>query len=495
MFRAGTAEAGVGPRFQKVTGRPATYGTSIRRPVVQQATAHTPADHATATYGTALSDLELADRAAEVLRGNDMGGWTKAAPLLYPHQWSWDSAFVAIGWAQIDPRRAMTEQQRLFEAQWRNGMVPHIVFNPDASPESYFPDPSRWVVELSPDAPVGIAETSGLCQPPVHAIAVSRIWEVAQRHGDALVADVREQVRALFGKLMAWHRYLVTNRDPSGCGLVTTYHPWEGIDNSPRWDGVLDRLQIGYVPPYVRRDLAHVADAGQRPTDEHYDKFLWLVELLKKHRYDDAAIHADYPFLIKDVFFTAVLVMANRALLRLADVVGATEAERATIRGWIERGRAGIASTIDPATGMSYDVDLTTGRPIRVATFAGLSPLLDAGAVAAVRARSRVLLDCPAFTGDHRLCWPMVPSTSPTESCFDPRNYWRGPVWPIINWLFWRGLREGGAVERAERLRQASLDALSNVGFAEYFNPMTGEALGSAAQSWTAAVALDWLFP
>jgi hypothetical protein len=28
--------------------------------------------------------------------------------------------------------------------------------------------------------------------------------------------------------------------------------------------------------------------------------------------------------------------------------------------------------------------------------------------------------------------------------------------------------------------------------FAEYFEPFTGESLGSPQQSWTAAVALDW---
>lgn len=51
----------------------------------------------------------LALKAQNVLRSNDMGGWTKAAPELYPHQWSWDSAFIAIGLAQLDTRRAARE--------------------------------------------------------------------------------------------------------------------------------------------------------------------------------------------------------------------------------------------------------------------------------------------------------------------------------------------------------------------------------------------------
>ncbi|MCW2894139.1 MAG: hypothetical protein JWO75_3628, partial [Actinomycetia bacterium] len=70
----------------------------------------------------------LGDRAAAVLHGNDAGSWTRAAPVLYPHQWSWDSAFIAIGWAHLDVRRAMTELEQLFAAQWATGMVPHLVF-------------------------------------------------------------------------------------------------------------------------------------------------------------------------------------------------------------------------------------------------------------------------------------------------------------------------------------------------------------------------------
>jgi hypothetical protein len=50
-----------------------------------------------------------------------------------------------------------------------------------------------------------------------------------------------------------------------------------------------------------------------------------------------------------------------------------------------------------------------------------------------------------------------------------------------------------GEPERAERLRQTSLEQISSGGFGEYFEPFTGEPLGSDDQSWTAAVALDWL--
>ncbi|MDP9363026.1 MAG: glycogen debranching protein, partial [Chloroflexota bacterium] len=112
---------------------------------------------------------DLAARAAAVLRANDLGGWTKAAPRLYPHQWSWDSAFIAVGWARLDPVRALRELETILGAQWATGMVPHIVYNPDAPPGGYFPDAERWdCARLNPAAPRAVA-TSGICQPPVHA--------------------------------------------------------------------------------------------------------------------------------------------------------------------------------------------------------------------------------------------------------------------------------------------------------------------------------------
>ena len=63
----------------------------------------------------------------------------------------------------------------------------------------------------------------------------------------------------------------------------------------------------------------------------------------------------------------------------------------------------------------------------------------------------------------------------------------------MINWLLWWSLLGAGESERAQRLRQASLQQLAIGGFGEYFDPFTGELLGANDQSWTAAVALDWL--
>jgi glucosylglycerate hydrolase len=135
---------------------------------------------------TALgSETRFVAQAKQILRQNDMGDWTRAAPNFYPHQWSWDSAFIAIGLAHFNTRRAARELLTLFEHQWRTGKVPHIVFDPEAPPASYFPGPEHWAcAAASPDAPPAPPYTSWLCQPPVHAIAALRVWEVAERSGE-----------------------------------------------------------------------------------------------------------------------------------------------------------------------------------------------------------------------------------------------------------------------------------------------------------------------
>jgi glycogen debranching enzyme len=117
-----------------------------------------------------------------------------------------------------------------------------------------------------------------------------------------------------------------------------------------------------------------------------------------------------------------------------------------------------------------------------------------AGGLSGERLRSLLrTLDSAAFAGNPSLKWALPPSTSPEEVGFHSRSYWRGPVWPVANWLLWWSLIRAGEHERAEKMRTESLGQLAEGGFAEYFEPFSGEPLGSTEQSWTAAVALDWL--
>jgi len=443
------------------------------------------------------STLRLAATAAYILRDNSAGAYTKPAPALYPHQWSWDAAINAVGLAAVDVPRARLELSSLFRGQWRTGMLPHIVFQSAAG--GYVPGPAQWQCgRFSADAPAEVA-TSGICQPPVHALAVARIVEIAERADAAEHASTTAWAAAVYPRLLAWHRFLARDRVDPGTGLITLFHGWEsGMDNSPRWDVPYSNVTPGTaLPVYVRRDVAHVGAVGQRPTDRDYDRYLWLIEEAKQAGYDQGALRETSSFLVGDVLFTAIFAAASDALADLPGRLGAdgrrTEGDAGELRAYAARARAAVLAHVDQGTGLAADVDLRTGKWLRTETLAGFAPLIAGHLPEGVRAGLTGLLLGPRWCGHPGLRWPVPPTTSPCSAAFDPDCYWRGPVWPVTTWLLARALLRDGDEAAAARLRDASLSQLSGGAFAEYYHPLTGAALGSKHQSWTAAAALDWL--
>lgn len=435
-----------------------------------------------------LNRMEVVARAAYVLRGNDLGTLTVAAPRLYPHMWSWDAAFVAIGLARLSASRALTELETLFAAQWRTGMVPHIVFAADA--QSYEPGPERWATrQTSPNAPEGRA-TSGLVQPPVHALAVRRILDAAYDADEDERNDVVERIRALWPALLAWHRYLATHRDADGRGLLTIYHGWEsGMDNSPRWDvPYADVVPDPDFRPFDRSDLHALGEPTQRPTDAEYVKYQWLIEELRAAHYDDDTARGSLSFRVGDVFASAIFAAANEQLASIGDELDLPHCDE--LLKYAERFRAGVIETTD-ADGFAGDVDLRTDSPLRTQTIAGFAPLLSGGLDVYRQSRLVRLLMSPAWCGHPEFAYGLPPSTSPESDDFDATRYWRGPQWPPMNLLLTLGLERCGEEAAAEALREATLYQLTDGIFAEYYQPFTAQPLGGHPQSWTAAVALD----
>jgi hypothetical protein len=440
----------------------------------------------------AFSPTQLAARAAYLLRGNDLGEMTSAAPRLYPHMWSWDAAFVAVGLASLSVERAVVELDTLLSAQWSNGMIPHIVFADGV--DGYFPGPDRWACrELAAAAPSG-RRTSGIMQPPVHAIAVQRILDRARSRGRSTRAVAEAFVDRRWNDLMRWHRWLAEARDPDQHGRITLFHGWEsGMDNSPRWDSAYANVIAAAVPPYRRADSDIVSDPAQRPSDGEYDRYLWLLEEMKSVGYDDAGLASVMSFAVEDVFVSAIFAVACEVLASIGEDCNRPNADVRDLYRWADRFRAGVLDTTDERTGAARDYDLRAGSWISTETVAQFAPLL-CGGLSHLRERALLkLFEGPRFCGHPDLRFALIPSTSPVSRDFRPREYWRGPVWPVLNWLFsWAFTRRGWS-ERSLRLSREGLRQVSEGSFAEYYEPFTGEPLGSMQQSWTAAAVLDWL--
>ncbi|ACQ79929.1 conserved hypothetical protein [Beutenbergia cavernae DSM 12333] len=428
----------------------------------------------------------FADAAAEVLRANDRGQRTVAAPELYPHQWSWDAAFVAIGWATLSVPRAVEEMRHLLRGQWATGMIPHIVFTADAG---YFPGPARWRTERAEHAPE--VATSGICQPAIHSLALYSIGERARRNGGEDAAVFRSFLLDTFDDWVRWHRWLDSARSTHPSGLVEIHHPWEsGMDNSPRWDAPCARITVGRMAPYEREDVRHVAAADERPEDADYDRYLWLVEQLVEVDYDDEAARRVVDFRVGDVFFTATHAISADLLATLGEDIG-RPAEAAELRGMAARARGAVARTVDPQTGRARDFDMRAGTWIDADTIGGFAALVcgtDHEAYAALVAQ----LLGPQWCAHPALAHPVPPTVTPDSPTFVSRTYWRGPQWPVLVWLFTWALRHHGHDDAADAIGRAGRAQLGDLTFAEYYDSLDGQALGSRNQSWTAAVALAW---
>ncbi|WP_443031920.1 MGH1-like glycoside hydrolase domain-containing protein [Streptomyces sp. CA-210063] len=420
--------------------------------------------------------------AAEVLAGNWTGRSTVPSHQLYPHQWSWDSAFIAIGLRHLSPLRAQTELETLLAAQWGDGRIPHIVFNPAVPLDAYFPSPDFWRSSTAGRAAGAprTTQTSGIVQPPVHALAA---WLV--HRADPGLSRARGFLSRVYPRLAAWHRYLLHRRDLGGGGLASVVHPWEqGMDNSPAWDAPLSRITPAPARSFRRADLAHGA-AEDRPTDLDYGRYVRLATDYRDGHYADG----DSDFAVEDPAFNALLIASEHALARIAKELGAPGTAR---HARAERLTAALVERLwDPAEGMFFCRDTITDALIPERGVSGLMPLLLPDLPRDITTALVRTIHGPRFgLGD---ATRLVPSYDLTGEAFDPHRYWRGPAWFNTNWMLERGLRLHGEWGRADALRAALLETAGASGFAEYVDPYTGEACGALGFSWTAALTLDLL--
>ena len=109
------------------------------------------------------------EEAKKILLGNRKNGYTLPTNnKLYPAQWNWDSAFIALGYSHFNLDFSITEIETLLDGQWDDGMVPHILFHEKDT--SYFPNHTTW--KCGKNIP-----SSGITQPPVLAIVLKKIIE------------------------------------------------------------------------------------------------------------------------------------------------------------------------------------------------------------------------------------------------------------------------------------------------------------------------------
>lgn len=437
-----------------------------------------------------IDDAEqLEADARAVLESNDCGAYTAPAIGIYPHAWLWDSCFTAIGIGHYDIERAKIELLSILRGQWRNGMVPHMIFSNEPQ---YRRDRNIWRSWVNPYSPDNIT-TSGITQPPVLAEAVQRLGKRMS------LPERRSWYKMTWPALIAYHQWLYEERDPHDEGLTLQVHPWEtGFDNTPPW---MHQLHEHLLPWWVRALQATKLDNALSlfrrdtrfiPVDQRFDNVeamtLFSVQRrLRRKAYETDKMLDHSLFTIEDLSFNCILIRGNTILKEIAKTIHEEIPE--TLLASMKLSEIALEKLWDPYAGEYFSRDFITHKLLKQSTIATLLPLY-AGCINKERAEQLVRklesehLFGPAYPV------PTVPLSAPE---FDADRYWQGPSWVNINWLLIDGLKRYGYKDHAKALRESTLEMVARGGFAEYFHPVSGEPLGVPNFSWTAALTIDLL--
>lgn len=360
-------------------------------------------------------------------------GYCVPNPNVYPHLWLWDSCFHAIAWAATQDQRAVRELDAVLAGQLRDGLVPHMRYG-GATPDTW----------LGP-----LPDTSSLTQPPMYGHAANILARAGMRPSDETLARCRRGLDWL------WRQRRTDD------GLIYIVHPWEaGNDHSPRWD---DWGAPGRTP----------AD-WSRPA-----RTAWNKQLVRAVTFgDDGAATWSRTFVTCPAGFNAYVAF-NFA--ELAAVNGDAEL--------IQRAEQ-LADAIDehlwdPAEQLWQDRPVIGGGP---SVTAPISDGLMAALVTSDAARAGAAL--AQLTEPARFGTPYGPANvARSHPSYDPVMYWRGPAWPVLNYLLWRALVRWGRTDQADQLARQTVAGAVTSGWAEYWNPENGDGLGATPQAWTAVVA------
>lgn len=440
------------------------------------------------SYTIYMETQEIVEAAKAVLKLNDRGDFTTPAEGLYPHQWLWDSCFIAIGMSHYDVKRAQTEILSLLRGQWANGMIPHMIFS---SGDEHRLDREVWRSYVSRFSPDKVA-TSGITQPPMVAEAVVQVGKRLSKQ------ERRSWYGRVYPALVAYHEWLYNERDPHQEGLVVQIHSWEtGLDNTPPW---MDELHQHLMPFWIRavqklkldnffslfrRDKRYSLPGERMSTAEHLALYS-VQRRLRRKTYDINRILTHSLFNIEDLGFNAIFIRANKHLQHIANTIGKDLPPDLLKR--MKKTEDAFEQLWDAYTGQYYSRIFITHKLLKTSTIATLLPLY-AGSISKDRAKQLVeLLHSSKLYGPK---YP-VPTVAINSDWFSEKRYWQGPTWINTNWLIAEGLKRYGYKEEAELITKKSLELVEKSGFNEYFSPLSGEPAGAKNFSWTAALTIDF---
>ena len=409
------------------------------------------------------------EEAKKILLGNRKNGYTLPTNnKLYPAQWNWDSAFIALGYSHFNLDFSITEIETLLDGQWDDGMVPHILFHEKDT--SYFPNHTTW--KCGKNIP-----SSGITQPPVLAIILKKIIENNQ-----LNEDQNSRILKILIKIKKYHEWFIKFRDPNKTGLVSILHPWEsGYDNSPIWDEPMSNILVDKDLNYQRRDL-EVSNSDERPLKKDYDRYVTIRDQFRDVNYDPYKLYELSIFNVVDVGFNSLFLKANKDLVKLLKKFKLNYDE---LDFFISKSESEIIKLYNYDSDEFVSKDLNTNKDILIPSITNYFILT--ADLKNDKLNKKIINNLKNHNLNEKYIFSTIKSDHQT---FEEKRYWRGPVWINCNWLIYEGIKNKDK-EYSIKIKNETISLIENKGFHEYYSCNDGSVMGANNFSWSAALYLD----
>lgn len=344
--------------------------------------------------------------------------WIYPGGPYYKGQWIWDSMFV------VDILSALPGKKKLIRDIFQN----------------YWDFQDRWNAKMPEYAHDMITVAIKTDPQPVRqfsqiAILAWGVERVYSRNGD------KELLKQCLPRLEKFHDWYWRERDVTNVGLCTV-GAYTGKIQHARWETFdyecnMDDLKLTVHP--MRKGPNEGA---------------W---------YGDTLVTGN----------TSYLIMGERSLMRLAEIVGDKEmAARRKVR--IDKGVKAMRDYMwDEKAGSFLSIKRDTMEKIPVTTIGSWIPLTAGVPTKAMAKRmAQVLASDPWQT-------PLpVPTLDRTDKRWRPKGFWRGDVWPSTNYQIARGLFDYGHKTLAADIADKTVANAIKNGINEHYDSMTGKGIG-----------------
>ena len=387
---------------------------------------------------------------------------------LYPAQWNWDSAFIALGYSYFNFNFAIKEIKTLLDGQWKDGMVPHILFHDTNT--NYYPNHTAWNCGNK-------IRSSGITQPPVLASILKQILDKNKINKKQLL-----EIKKIVKKIKKFHEWFIKYRDPKKTGLVSILHPWEsGYDNSPIWDEPMKKVVVEKNIKYKRADNKLI-NPDHRPLDIDYDRYVTIKNNLRKKNYNPKKLYKSSLFNVVDVGFNSIFLKANKDLV---SILKNFNLDTLSISKYIKITEKNILKLFDKKKGNFFSLDIKNKKKIEIPSITNYFILF--ADLNNEKINNKLIKNLKKHNQKEKYFFSSI---KPNHKSFEEKRYWRGPVWINCNWIIYKGLKNKDYLF-SKKIKNQTIKLIEKKGIYEYYSCKNGKPMGASNFSWSAALYLD----